>query len=138
MKTFAFRLHKGQDLKKEIKQFVQDNNIQAGVIITAVGCLDKAVIRMAGALPEKSDTRTFDGKYEIVSLVGTISQDDSHIHIALSNSEGHVIGGHLKGEAIVDTTAEVVLGDLGDVRFTTEEDEMTGYKELKVIKKNNS
>jgi predicted DNA-binding protein with PD1-like motif len=133
MKTYAFRLLKGQDVKKEIVQFVIDNKIRAGVIITAVGSVSKVVIRMAGASPEKSDLRTFEEKLEIVSLVGTISQKDSHIHIALSNTEGKVIGGHLKGEAIVDTTAEIILGDLEDMIFTTETDETTGYKELKVI-----
>jgi predicted DNA-binding protein with PD1-like motif len=137
MKTYAFRLHRGQDIKKEIKQFVIENNIQAGFIITAVGCVDKAIIRMAGATPQKSDIRTFEEKLEIVSLTGTISLEDSHIHISLSNKDGQVIGGHLKGEALVDTTAEIVLGELEDVKFTSEEDSVTGYKELKVIVKDN-
>ncbi len=51
MKTYAFRLRKGQDIKKENKQFVKDNKIQAGIILSAVGCVDKAVLRMAGATP---------------------------------------------------------------------------------------
>lgn len=135
MKTHAFRLHRGQDIKNEIKQFVKDNNIKAGIILTAVGCVDRAVLRMAGATPEKFELRTFNEKLEIVSLVGTVSQIDSHLHISLSKKNGQVIGGHLKGEAIVDVTAEIIIGELDDVIFTTEEDAETGYKELKVIKK---
>jgi predicted DNA-binding protein with PD1-like motif len=135
MKTYAFRLHRGQDIKAEIKQFVANNSIQAGVIITAVGCVDKAVVRMAGATPQHSDIRTFEEKLEIISLTGTVSIEDSHIHISLSNKDGMVMGGHLKGEAIVDTTAEIVIADLEDVTFTTEADPITGYKELKVITK---
>jgi predicted DNA-binding protein with PD1-like motif len=135
MKTFAFRLRKGQDIKEEIKKFVKQNNIQAGIILTAVGCVDKAVVRMAGATPEKFDIRTYEEKLEIVSLVGTVSKEDSHLHISLSKENGQVIGGHLKGEAIVDVTAEIVIGELEDVIFSTEDDPTTGYKELKVIKK---
>jgi predicted DNA-binding protein with PD1-like motif len=135
MKTHAFRLHQGQDIKKAIKQYMKDNNIQAGVVLTVVGCVDKAVLRMAGATPEKFDIRTYVDKLEIVSLIGTVSKTDSHLHISLSNKEGQVIGGHLKGEAIVDVTAEVVLGELEDIQFSTEEDPNTGYKELKIIKK---
>lgn len=134
MKTYAFRLQKGQDVKEQIKQFVKDNKIQAGVIITAVGCVYRAVIRMAGATPEKSDIRTYEEKLEVVSLVGTVSQNDSHLHISLSNKDGGVIGGHLKGEAIVDVTMEIVIGDMENVTFTTEFDKATGYKELKVVK----
>lgn len=104
-------------------------------MLTAVGCVDKVVLRMAGATPENFDIRTYEEKFEIVSLIGTVSQDDSHLHISLSDKEGKVIGGHLKGEAIVDVTAEIVLGELEDVIFTTEEDLETGYKELKVIRK---
>ncbi len=72
MKTHAFRLHRGQDLKKEIKQFVIEHHIQAGIIVTAVGCVDKAVVRMAGATPDMSDIRTFEEKMEIVSLLTDI------------------------------------------------------------------
>lgn len=135
MRTYAFRLNKGQDLIKELKEFIFKKNIQAGVIITAVGCIDKVVIRMAGATPEKSDIRTYNEKLEIVSLVGTLSQEDAHIHIAVSNKEGEVVGGHLKGEAIIDTTVEIVIGDLEGIIFAREEDKRTGYKELKIVAK---
>jgi uncharacterized protein len=134
MKTYAFRLYKGQDIKKELSDFASQNNIQAGVVLSVVGCVDKAVVRMAGATPEKSVINTYNEKMEIVSLTGTVSQNDRHLHISLAKESGEVIGGHLKGEAIVDTTAEIVIGELEDIVFTTEEDVTTGYKELKVIK----
>ena len=88
MRSYAFRLQKGQDIKKEIKQFVKEHNIQAGILLTAVGCVDKVVIRMAGDMPEKFNIRTYREKLEIVSLVGTVSPEDSHLHISLSNKDG--------------------------------------------------
>lgn len=97
MKTHVFRLSPGKDLKNELKQFAKDNKIKAGLILTAVGCVTKASIRMAGATPENQVIKTFDEDLEVVSLVGTLSEQDSHIHIALSNKDGSTVGGHYQG-----------------------------------------
>ena len=47
MKIFALRLKPEQDLKKNLKNFVATNKIQAGFILTAVGSLAQATIRFA-------------------------------------------------------------------------------------------
>jgi len=47
LKTHAFRLKPGQDLKKEIEAFVQANHIEAGWIMTGVGSLTQAHLRFA-------------------------------------------------------------------------------------------
>ena len=49
MKTYTFRIRPNKDLKLELQRFVKEKNIKAGVIVTCVGNLTKAVIRMAGA-----------------------------------------------------------------------------------------
>ena len=134
MKTYAFRLQRGQELKKELQQFVAKNKLHAAFIVAAVGSLDSATLRMAGATPEKEDIRTFEEKLEVVSLVGTIAKDALHLHIALSRKNGEVIGGHLK-EAVVDTTMEVVVGNVDGVEFTRKIDTITGFKELHVVQK---
>lgn len=129
MKTYTFRLVNKEDLRQSIEKFVSDNSIKAGCILTCVGCLEKAVIRMAGA----KDTKTILGKYEILSLVGTIEPGNSHLHISVSDENGDVIGGHLKKGSLVDTTAEIVIGELEGIVFGREFNEGTGYDEL-VIK----
>jgi len=131
MKTYAFRLTQGTDLKNELKAFVKQNSIQAGIILTCVGCLDYAVIRMAGGKTIKQ----FPERFEIVSLVGTISQEDSRIHISISDINGNTYGGHIVEGCIVGTTAEIVIGELENVIFITELDKNTGYKELQIIHK---
>ena len=47
MRTYAIRLHPGQDLKKRVIKFCNENKIQAGVILTCVGSLSKATLRLA-------------------------------------------------------------------------------------------
>ncbi|HEY5367427.1 MAG TPA: PPC domain-containing DNA-binding protein [Hanamia sp.] len=128
MKTYAFRLHRGQDLRKEIDSFVKEKNISAGIILTCVGNLEKAIIRMAN---EKT-IKTYEGTFEIVSLVGTVESGNSHIHISISDAEGNTFGGHLKMGTIVGITAEIVIGELEVTTFKREHDKDTGFEELVV------
>jgi hypothetical protein len=135
MKLYTVRLNNNQDLRVELLRFAKQNSIQAGSILTCVGALKSFVLRMAGATPDKQDIRTFSGKHEIVSLVGTLSNNDCHLHIALSNKDGQVIGGHLKEGSLVDLTAEIVIAEDDAVIYTRELDNDTGFTELVVKQK---
>ena len=121
----CFRLTKGMDLKKEIETYAVSNKV-SGIILCAVGCLNKLTIRLADgkSILEK------DGMFEIVSITGTLSQDGVHIHISVSDELGNTIGGHLKDGCIVNTTAEVVLNIFENIKFKREFDQETGYDEL--------
>lgn len=129
MKIHAFRLTPGQDLKLEVVNYVREHQIKAGGVMTCVGSLSRAVIRMAN----EKITKTFEQKFEIVSLVGTLSQDGCHLHISLSDEEGRVIGGHLKEGCLVYSTAEIVLAEFDGMVFNRVHDQETGFKELKII-----
>lgn len=126
MKTYAFRLTKGEDLKVCIEKFVVEHQIQAGVILSSVGCLDKAVIRNAGGV----ECMTIQKPLEICQVDGTLSVDGCHLHITVSDETLKTYGGHLKDGCIVNTTAEVVLLELDHYKFTRQMDSATGYKEL--------
>ena len=97
-------------------------------IVSAVGSLREAALRLA----DQKDATHYAGKYEIVSLSGTFSPDGPHLHIAIADSEGRTIGGHVVEGCIIYTTAEIVIAELTDVRFSREEDPQTGYRELRV------
>ena len=70
-------------------------------------------------------------KFEVVSLVGTVSPDGLHLHASLGDEQGGVSGGHLV-QAIVHTTAEVVVGEASALAFSRVMDPETGFKELVV------
>jgi predicted DNA-binding protein with PD1-like motif len=130
-KTHAFRLKPGSDLRKEIESFVNKNNIQAGWISCGVGSLTDYHIRFANQ-PEGSRG---SGHFEIVSLIGTVSKNGSHIHISVSDSTGKTIGGHLLDSNLVYTTAEIIIQEEGDFIFTREKDGTTPWEELQIKKK---
>lgn len=128
MNIFATRLKPNQDLKTNIVSFVEENNIQAGFILTAVGSLKKATLRFAN----QNNYHVFNERFEIVSLVGTLSIHGIHLHISLSDKNGKTIGGHLVDGCLIYTTAEIVIGTSEKLIFQRTVDEMTGYKELEI------
>lgn len=127
MKLHTFRINPGNDLKTEIEKFIQTKGIKAGFIITCVGGLSQATMRMAGALPDKQDIRTYDGDFEITSLTGTVSVNGVHLHMSISDKEGQGFGGHLKEGTLIHPTAEIVIGEDETVTYTRELDEETGF-----------
>lgn len=124
---FSVRLLPGQDLKSEIQNFCIFNNIKAGCILSGVGSLTSACLRLAGS----EITLETSGKFEIVSITGTVSQNGSHLHIAVADHTGSVIGGHLLNGNTIFTTCEIVILNLPEQEFKREFDDSTGFNELK-------
>ena len=132
MKTHTFRLKPQQDLFDSIEDFVKLNNIEAGCVLSSVGSLTHATLRLA----HRGYYNEYDGHFEIVSMTGTVSIHGSHIHVAISDGDGATIGGHLVSGCKIYTTAEIVLLELEDVVYKRELFENdSGYEELVVYKK---
>ena len=131
LETYSFRLRPGQDLKQEIDHIVKEKRIEAGTMLTCVGSLTDVTLRLAN----QDNASVWHGHFEIVSLVGTISTNGNHLHLSVSDSTGHTLGGHLLEGCRIYTTAEVVIGILSDIVYTREPDPAFGYRELVVRKK---
>ncbi len=130
MQIYALRLTPGQDLKQEIIGFTAKRNIEAGAIISCLGSLSTACIRFAG----QKAVASLQGPFEILSVSGTLSENGSHLHICLADSQGKAIGGHLVDGCTIMTTAEVVLGKIPYLMFKRGHDDATGYSELEVYR----
>jgi uncharacterized protein len=126
--TYAFRLKPGQDLKQEIEKLVTEKQVKAGWIGTCVGSLADYNIRFANQPRGSSGS----GHFEIVSLVGTVSVNGSHLHISISDSTGKTTGGHLLDGCKIYTTAEIVIQASDDFEFKREKDGSTPWEELQV------
>ena len=132
MKTYTFRLKPGQDLFDSIEMFVADKKIAAGCVLSCVGSLTHAALRLAN----RSTYNEYDGHFEIVSMTGTVSTNGSHIHVSISDGDGVTIGGHLVLGCKVYTTAEIVIAVFEDVVYKRELLENdSGYEELVVHNK---
>jgi predicted DNA-binding protein with PD1-like motif len=128
VKTHAFRLTGGADLKESIEARVESSGIRAGYVLTCVGSLSHAVLRMPGA----TKVLELEQQLEIVSMEGTLSPDGCHIHLSVSDTAGVVLGGHVLPGCVVRTTAELILAEDTSFEFAREHDDMTGFAELVV------
>jgi len=140
VRVHALRLTPGEELKSSILQYCADHSLDAAFVITCVGSLNRAHLRLAFPDGEAFDRKSWsegikwEKRSEILSLVGTIADrgEFGHLHISLGDASGAVMGGHLIGDAIIGTTAEIVLGECQSLTFSREHDSRTGFGELAV------
>lgn len=123
------RLRRGDDLLLSIRKLCAEKKIAAGVVLSAVGCISEGRVRDASGVT----VREIRDHCEIVSLNGTVSEARCHLHIALSKEDLSTVGGHLCSGCIVNTTCELVIGELPGIRYAVEQDAGTGYDELMLL-----
>ena len=131
MRVYALRLQPGDDLRQSLERHMSKQKMGAGFVVTAVGSLRCAVLRLA----DQAEPMVLARKFEIVSLVGTLSPSGAHLHISLADEHGATIGGHLLRGCEVYTTVELVVGAAEGLAFSRELDSATGFREL-VIRAN--
>ena len=126
MKTYTVRLRRGADLLESIEKLCAENAIKAGVLLSAVGCVSRGRVRDAGGV----NIVDIAEPMEIVSLMGTVSHKRCHLHVSFSKEDLSVVGGHLVTGCIINTTCELIIGELENCVYDMEFDEETGYDEL--------
>lgn len=128
MKVFAVRLKPDEDLRQSLKAFAIAQNLQAGFILSGIGSLSQAKIRFAN----QPESTLLPGKFEILSLNGTVSIHGIHLHAAIADAKGTVIGGHVDNGCVIYTTAEIVIGESETFTFLRTPDPQTGFLELEI------
>jgi uncharacterized protein len=131
MQNYTFRLQPGHDLFNAIETFARERQIEAGCVISGVGSLTHATLRLAN----REFYTDYEGYFEIVSITGLVSVHGMHLHISLADGDGTTFGGHLVSGCKIYTTAEIVI-----LAFTNEVHKRefavdSGYDELVVYKK---
>ena len=138
----AIRLKPGDDLVPAIENAaalaMSKDKSASAFILTAVGSLDGATLRMANASKDSpsNEIKEYNERMEVVSLFGTLSASGKHLHMSLSDKDGRVIGGHVVAGRVF-TTLELVIGTIYNVKFQRDMDESTGYRELVVKSSDN-
>ena len=126
MRELAFRLRRGSDLRQSIEEKCKELSANTAVVLSGVGSLYQARIRLAKA----TEYLEREEDFEIVSLTGTVSRGKAHIHISLADEKGNCLGGHLEKGCLVNTTCELVLGILEEYETKREFDSESGYDEI--------
>lgn len=127
-KTLVARLEPGQDLRTELQNWAKRDGLKAASLVSAVGSLKFVTIRFA----DQATGKRIEGPLEIVGLSGMVAESGVHLHIAVADKRGQVLGGHLMEGSAVYTTAEIALLEAKDLSFSRELESKTGYPELVV------
>ena len=130
-KVHVFRVKPKQELLGSIESYCREHAITSGIIMGIIGSVEKARLNFLMELPGKYEGVDYSGPLEIVCAQGSVALKDDepiiHIHIQLSGQD-ICRGGHL-AEAIVFSTAEVIIGEL-DCQLRRQSDSYTGLNEL--------
>ena len=132
-RIIPFRLFPGEDVFESIGAICKQEQIDAGIILTAVGSLDGVRFCDVETLPEKKcgcgygQIFTWDGLFELLSISGIIGKETSgnlnlHLHYTFADKAGHVFGGHMVEGNLVKMTVEGAIGVFDGVAMTRKYD----------------
>jgi predicted DNA-binding protein with PD1-like motif len=124
MDLLPLRLSPGEDLRRALEAAGADG----AFVVSGIGSLRDVRLRFAGA-PEAT---ILAGDFEIISIAGAIAADGAHLHMAVADADGRVLGGHVVYGNLVRTTAEVLLTPVPGWDLSRPFDPATGYPELSV------
>ncbi|MPL99727.1 hypothetical protein SDC9_45948 [bioreactor metagenome] len=109
-KIFA-RIDKGEDIVEQVREIALRENIKLGYL-QALGAVGDITVGAFDPAAKTYHSNSMQGKFEIVSLTGTINTMNgeyySHLHMSVGDDEAHVFGGHLN-KAVVSATCEMVI-----------------------------
>jgi predicted DNA-binding protein with PD1-like motif len=125
MRVLPVRLNPGEDVRHQLRQLIQREQLTAGWVMTGVGSLRQVALRLA-------DMVTIEDDFEIIAISGTLARSGIHIHLAVADPKGTMLGGHLLPGCLVadEGTVELVVGTDDGWRFERTPDPVTGFDEL--------
>ncbi len=125
MQSLPIKLVPGSDLRESIQKVGRDQD-KSGFVLGVVGNLSKASFQCPG----RSAPTVLEGNLEIITLNGTFTPENVHLHLSLSDADCQVWGGHLEPGTFVLKGAEVLVGLLEHEKF-----DLIHHSETSEIKK---
>jgi predicted DNA-binding protein with PD1-like motif len=113
------RLNPGEDILQMLRQAVEENHIQQGLILSGLGSLNRYRVHVVKttAMPPGDVFFEGEGPFDILALTGAILAGRVHAHITFSNTE-KALGGHLEEGCRVLTFAVATLAETDAIDFT--------------------
>jgi predicted DNA-binding protein with PD1-like motif len=132
-----FRIHQNKDLLDSLYEAVEVADIRAGVIVSGIGALTKAVCRNLRWFPEEYPVKDADRLFfelqqplELLALSGWIArrldgEPEIHAHFSVSTVEGNKIvnfGGHLASGTMTGIKVVVAIAKLRNTQIKADFD----------------
>ena len=144
-RILQFRVKPGADLLKAIAEAVEAEGVKAGVFVSGLGALRKAIFRNLKVFPEKFPVTPADRLYleitapmELVSLTGWIAPKvdggaEIHAHFAASTVQTETVvtlGGHLTEGTICGIKVVVAILILDEDGVFADQDPVTNSVDI--------
>ena len=105
------RIDRGEEICEQLKIICEKENVRLASV-SAIGAVGQFTVGVFNPHTKQYKANSFTGDYEIVSLLGTVTQQNGafylHLHMSAGDEEGCVFGGHLNC-ATVSATCEMVI-----------------------------
>lgn len=92
------RLNPGEEIIEKLTEVIEKEHISLGSV-KGIGATDKFTVGLYSLKDKKYMSSTYEGEFEIVSLLGNITQKDGkpyiHLHIGCADKNNDMKGGHL-------------------------------------------
>lgn len=109
--SILLRLDPEEEICASVLQVAEAEGITVAEI-TGIGAAKSFSIGVFAPAEKRYYENSFEGAYEITSLLGTLTTKDGapylHLHMNAGDRSGMVFGGHLT-RAIIGVTAEIVI-----------------------------
>lgn len=107
---WMLRLDDGQDLFATLTEFARREDIEAAVVVSGIGMVQRATIGYWDGT--RYQTQELSVPHEVVALHGSIARADGvpsiHLHLAAAGPDHRLVGGHLM-QATVGVLQEILL-----------------------------
>ena len=126
------KLDLNEGILESIEEVCEKENVKNGIITSGLGA---AVDLEVGYLKGKEFIKMlYEKRGEIVSIVGSISQEEPHfhVHISFADEEHRVHGGHLFSGK-VNPMMEIFITVFTDLKLGRKMSEISGLKELTIL-----
>ena len=110
----AARLEVGEEVLSSLAELAEREGVTFAEV-SGIGAVDEFCVSVFDVKAKKYFDNDFREPLEIVSMSGTVTEQNGkpylHLHASAGRADGSVVGGHLK-RAVVSATCEIVLHTL--------------------------
>jgi hypothetical protein len=112
-RVLVINLKRGEKLLESVKKAVKEAGIRDGVILSAIGSLQKAHFHRVVSLTDEPEDEfvVIEKPIELASLQGIIADYEPHFHMVVSDV-GRTYTGHLEPDTTVVYLAELTIAEI--------------------------